>query len=434
MARKLRVALPNIPVHIRKTGINQEAIFLDMQDYENFYFLLRDISQKLDIKIYAYVILKESFEIVISSKQEENISKFMQVLGQQYVLYYNKKYGRTGTIWEGRYKSSLIEKEIFLSKVISYIDYISIKNNLLNSIKSSTKENKKIELSKNDILFIENALNSGTITGSKEFIQTIKNTTGVSFFTKKRGRPKNTYIKGDQMYKKLELLSKEKHSDIKIGELQNLLFAKDLPSFPVIASEAELVSANFPIVFSAEEYPSILAITSLGGENLAITKGGKWLNSYIPAVYRKYPFTYVSNKDNPEQKAVAIDIEAPHINRVSGEALFDSENNQTKFLKDLIQFLTSYEQEAMKSRMIAKIISDAGILEDRELSIGEGEEKQVLAKGFRVVDMQKLYALDDVTLASWVRNGIIAFINVHIKSLDNIQKLMNLLFQRNSWK
>lgn len=431
MGRKLRVSLPNVPVHIFKKSINQENIFQDIEDYNYFYNSMFEIAQKFEIKIYAYLILKDSFEMVISSILEENISKFMQLLGRDYVLYYNKKYNRTGTIWEGRYKSSLIEKETFLQKVVSYIDYLAIKNSVCNTICASTKEVLNIDLDDEEILFIENSLNSGTTTGSEEFTQIIQNTTGISLFAKRRGRPKSDYIKGDKLYKKLELLSRDKHKDIKIGQLDNLLFAKDIPTFPVLANELEFVANSFPVVFSADENPSIFAISSLGNENLAMNRDGKWLNEYVPAVYRKYPFTYVSNKDNPEERAVAIDVEASHVNRTFGQELFDEEFNQTNYLKDVIQFLTSYEQEVMRTKMIAKIISDSGILEDREISIGEGEAKQILVKGFKVVDIQKLYALDDSTLASWVRNGIISFINVHIKSLDNMQTLMNLLFQRN---
>ena len=100
----------------------------------------------------------------------------MQILSQLYVLHYNKKYKRSGTIWEGRYKSSLIEKESYLNKVISYIDYISVQNRVENSICSSTKQSKNMD--KDEIEFIQNALNSETITGSKEFIQTVKNIYG----------------------------------------------------------------------------------------------------------------------------------------------------------------------------------------------------------------------------------------------------------------
>lgn len=431
MARKQRVSLPNIPVHILKKSINQQEIFHCKEDYENFYFFMRDISQNLHVNIFAYVLLNNSFEFVLSSIYEDNISKFMQVLGRQYVLYYNKKYSRTGTIWDGRYKSSLVEKELFLPKVISYIEYISIENNLLNTICSSLKNTKKIDLSIEDIEFVENSLNSGLITGSEEFIQEIKNITGVSFFAKKRGRPTANQIKGDKLYKNLELLSKERHKDLKIGDLDNLLFVKSIPSFPIIAQEAEIVAKNFPIVFVDEENPSVVAITSMGGENLAISSDGKWLSEYIPAMYRKYPFTYASNKENPDQRAVAIDMDAPNLSTQNGTALFDEQSNQTEYLKNIIHFLNSCEQESLKAKAIAKIIMDSGILEDRELSVGEGEEKQILLKGFKVVDEEKLHALDDETLASWVRNGVMAFVYIHLKSLNNLQNMMNLLYQRN---
>ena len=86
----------------------------------------------------------------------------------------------------------------------------------------------------------------------------------------------------------------------------------------------------------------------------------------------------------------------------------------------------------MKTKCKAKLIADTNILEDRDISVGEGEEKKILVKGFKVVSKEKLDALDDAILALWVRNGIISFINLHIKSLDNMQTLMNLSTQRNS--
>lgn len=432
MARKTRISLPNIPQHVLKKGINQEKVFHDKEDYEKLFEIINESAKKLEIKIYSYVFLEEYFELLISSLDGDNISKFMQTLGRKYVLYYNKKYLRSGTIWEGRYKTSIVENEKYLEKVISYIDALAIKNNLFGTICSSLKNKKQINLSKNEIEFIEKSLQRETITGSDDFIQTIENTVGKSLVLKKRGRPKNTNIKGTKMYKKLELLSKEKHSNLRIEALTNLLFAKNMASIPILISETEKIAATFPIVFTAEENPSIVAITALGNDNLAINKEGKWITNYVPAVFRKYPFTYVNIKENAEQKAVAIDIEAENLSTNIGSPLFDENCEQTQLLKDAIQFLTSYEQEAMKTKSLANMISDANILEDREISIGEGAEKKILVKGFKVVSKEKLDALDDATLALWVRNGIITYINLHIKSLDNMQTLMNLSTQRNS--
>lgn len=432
MARKTRISLPNIPQHIIKKGINQEKVFHNQEDYEVFFEIMQEYSKKLHITIYSYILMEEYFELLINSHISDNISKFMQTLGRQYVLYYNKKYGRSGTIWEGRYKTSLVEDKRYLSKVISYFDYLATKNNLINSICSNLKELKQVNISKEDINFIEKSLQSETITGSDEFIQGIENIIGKSLILKKRGRPKSNEIKGSKMYKKLELLSKEKHKDLKIKPLSDLLFAKNMASIPVLISETEKISATFPIVFTDEENPSMIAITSLGKDNLAVTIDGKWITNYIPAVYRKYPFTYVSVKDNSDQKAVAIDVEADNLSQEEGSALFDENKEQTQLLRDTIQFLTSYEEESMKTKSLAKIIADSNILEEREISIGEGKDKKVLVKGFKVVNKEKLNALDDATLASWVREGIITFINLHIKSLDNMQTLMNLSSQRNN--
>lgn len=432
MARKTRISLPNIPHHIIKKGINQQRIFHDKEDYEKFFDLMLESANKLEIKIYSYLLIEEYFELIISSSISDNISKFMQNLGRKYVLFYNKKYLRSGTIWEGRYKSSIVENEDYLSKVISYLDYFAMKNNLVNTICSSLKNKKEIVLNKNDFNFIEKSLESETITGSDSFIESIENIVGQSLAIKKRGRPKNDEIRGEKMYKKLELLSKEKHSSLKIGQMENLNFAKNQVSIPVLISESTKIALNFPIVFTSDENPTLVALTSLGKENLAITEDGKWIASYIPAVYRKYPFTYVNVKENSEQKAVAIDVEAQNISTEVGNELFDENKEQTQLLKDTIQFLTSYEQESMKTKSIAKMIADTNILEDREISIGEGKDKQVLVKGFKVVNKEKLNELDDATLALWVRNGFINFIELHLKSLENMQTLMNLSSQRNS--
>ena len=72
------------------------------------------------------------------------------------------------------------------------------------------------------------------------------------------------------------------------------------------------------------------------------------------------------------------------------------------------------------------MIVQSGILEEREITVGEGEEKKVLVNGFRIINQEKLHALSDAVLADWVRRGIISFIDLHLKSLENIQTLFNL--------
>ena len=92
--------------------------------------------------------------------------------------------------------------------------------------------------------------------------------------------------------------------------------------------------------------------------------------------------------------------------------------------------MSAHENEAIVTNNVAKVIAQSGILEDREISVGEGDEKKVLVNGFKVVSREKLNALSDDVLADWVRKGIITLIDAHLKSLDNIQTLFNIAHQR----
>ena len=234
------------------------------------------------------------------------------------------------------------------------------------------------------------------------------------------------------MYKSLVVLDKAQHKDLKINPLENLFFAKQSAFLPVIAEEVIAIGADFPVVFTGDENPSIITIVSLGGENLAINEDGKWMTNYVPSFLRKYPFSLGNTKENPEQKVILIDEESSLFSKTKGKQLFKKNGDQSESLANAISFLTSHEQKADITKNVAKAISDSGILEDREISVGEGDEKKVLVNGFKVVEREKLNALSDDVLADWTRKGIITLIDAHLKSLDNIQALFEIAHQRQS--
>ena len=279
--------------------------------------------------------------------------------------------------------------------------------------------------------FIEESLNKQALTGSLEFYKKLENITGQTLLAKKRGRPKkDKNNKGKKMFKKLVVLDKEKHKTLKLSPLEDLKFAQDMSFIPVLANEVAHVGEMFPIVFTAEEKPALVALTSLGGPNLAINDEGKFITHYIPAFLRKYPFSLAKSEQNPDQKVILIDEEASVFSKTKGKQLFTKDGQQSKTLEGAVKFLTEFEQQAQNTMAIVKAIVDADILEAREISIGEGEDKKVLVKGFQVVSREKLNNLDDATLALWVRKGIIGFIDAHLKSLSKIDVLFKLASQK----
>ena len=241
---------------------------------------------------------------------------------------------------------------------------------------------------------------------------------------------KNDKRENKKMYKNLVVLDKTKHKGLKVKGMSDLFFAKDLNFIPMIAGEVELVSKSFPVVFSGGENPSLIAITSLGGGCLAINSEGKWIESYVPSFLRRYPFSLASTQDNVNQKVILIDEDSALFSQSEGSPLFDENGEQSETLAHAIKFLQSYDNNNIVTQNVAKLISESGILEEREISVGEGEEKKVLVKGFLVVNKEKLNELSDDVLASWVRNGIINLIEAHLKSLENIQKLFEILYKQ----
>ena len=461
MARKVRIFVENTSQHVILKSLNALTLFKDEDDYKTFINIIKELSIKYSIEVHAYVLMAHYFEFLATPKHADSLSKFMQSLGRNYVGHFNKKYSRTGTLWEGRYKSSLIEDDVYLFDVMKFIELQASKNhqfssvgkNLFNKIDSITSHHKlykklgftdqqRLEkysqffhsiLDDEKSKFISLCLEKQLVTGTLEFIKNLEKVVGMTLTSKSRGRPKKEIqSKGKKMYKNLVVLDKEQHKELKISPLENLSFAKQTAFVPVIANEVALVGAAFPIVFTADKKPSLVSLVSLGGESLAINAEGKWMTSYVPSYFRKYPFSLASTQDNPEQKVILIDEESPLFSKSKGKQLFKKSGEQSETLSHAIKFLTNHENQANVTANVAKLIADSGILEDREISVGEGDEKKVLVQGFKVVDKEKLNALSDDILADWVRKGIITMIDSHLKSLDNIQTLFNIAHKRQS--
>ncbi len=112
MARMPRFILPGHPQHVVQRGNNRQVIFCDEVDYWFYLEKLGEAAKKHSCQIHAYVLMTNHVHLLVTPDTENGISKMM--LGRYYVQYFNCKYKRTGTLWEGRYKASLIDSERYL--------------------------------------------------------------------------------------------------------------------------------------------------------------------------------------------------------------------------------------------------------------------------------------------------------------------------------
>jgi len=122
MARQPRLALPGYPHHVIQRGNNRQPIVLDETDRKMLYSLWLEESQRHKVAVNAYVLLDNHFHMLLTPPSDEAMSLMMQSVGRSYVRYFNKRHNRSGTLWEGRYKSSLIDSEAYLLTCMAYID------------------------------------------------------------------------------------------------------------------------------------------------------------------------------------------------------------------------------------------------------------------------------------------------------------------------
>jgi putative transposase len=122
MPRKARFFIPKIPVHLVIRGNSRKTIFVEQEDYQSYLQWLLESKEELDCQIYSYVLMTNHVHLLLSASKTENISKLSQSMGRCYVPYFNQKYGKSGTLWEGRFKANSIDSEHYLLSCYRYIE------------------------------------------------------------------------------------------------------------------------------------------------------------------------------------------------------------------------------------------------------------------------------------------------------------------------
>ncbi len=133
MARKPRLFVTGIPNHVVQRGNNKNPIFFSNKDYFFFLEVLKEARSKYPCFIYGYCLMPNHFHLLIQPKAKHNISMLIKFLGAKYVRYINKIYKRSGTLWEGRFKSSLVDKERYFLACLRYIELNPVRAGIVNS-------------------------------------------------------------------------------------------------------------------------------------------------------------------------------------------------------------------------------------------------------------------------------------------------------------
>ena len=223
MARLPRFVIPEQQQHVIVRGNNRAEIFCADADYSFYLEKLKLACDKHGCSVHAYVLMTNHVHLLITPHFEQSLGKTMQMLGRYYVQYYNYCYRRTGTLWEGRYKATLIDSEAYLLTCMRYIElnpvragiavdpsdypWSSYRHNVLGEAndmvvlhpeyqrlgesnearQAAYRELFRYQLSENNITEIREATNKAWVLGNDRFKQRIQEQLGRRVEPKARG-------------------------------------------------------------------------------------------------------------------------------------------------------------------------------------------------------------------------------------------------------
>lgn len=122
MPRRRRRILANIPAHIVQRGNNKIPCFLEHKDKRCYLAALGEVSDQYKVDVHAYVLMTNHVHLLVTPKSNDGVSRMMQQLGRKYVSYFNESHERTGTLWEGRFRSSAVASTRYFYACHRYIE------------------------------------------------------------------------------------------------------------------------------------------------------------------------------------------------------------------------------------------------------------------------------------------------------------------------
>lgn len=122
MPRKPRFYLPGVAVHAVQRGHSRQPVFYEAGDYRAYLGWLREAAARYHCAVHAYALMTNHVHILATPTDREGISRMLQYVGRRYVPYINYQYGTRGTLWEGRYKASLVQEEDYLLTCMRYLE------------------------------------------------------------------------------------------------------------------------------------------------------------------------------------------------------------------------------------------------------------------------------------------------------------------------
>jgi len=227
MPRMGRIVLPNYPHHIVQRGHNRQVVFAEAGDFQRYLYDLRELKDAFGVKVYAYCLMTNHVHLLVAPVESTaGLSQLMKALAARMTRYRNKLEGRSGTLWEGRYKSSLVQSDCYLLACSRYIELNPVRARIVSQPEDyawssyllrfgektydnwldtdpcfealgRTLEDRRFvyrsfvtqEIPSEELTLIRESLQRGQLTGNARFVDEVEGVMGLRIERRGRGRP-----------------------------------------------------------------------------------------------------------------------------------------------------------------------------------------------------------------------------------------------------
>ncbi|MCF6215320.1 MAG: SapC family protein [Emcibacter sp.] len=233
------------------------------------------------------------------------------------------------------------------------------------------------------------------------------------------------------LYNQIVPLLKNLHKDLKLQNNQKFDFAANMNAVPIVMQELPMAAKFFPIVFTADEPITMLAVLGIRKEqNLFVDENGDWqANSYVPTYIRRYPF-FIAKPDENSEPIICIDDTSPFFSPDGDVALF-KDGTPTDELNRIMDFARNYEQQLKWTNEFVQALSEKDMLENQRASFKEGEDVKANVDGFKAISRPKFDDLDGETLKEWLGKNWLDASILHQASGSNFDSLWRMDRKRN---
>lgn len=233
------------------------------------------------------------------------------------------------------------------------------------------------------------------------------------------------------LYNQIVPLLKTVHKDLKLQNNQKFDFAANINAVPIVMQELPMAAKFFPIVFTADEPITMLAVLGIrNGQNLFVDENGDWqADTYIPTYIRRYPF-FIAKPDEKSEPIICIDDTSPFFSPDGDVALFKDEN-PTDELSRIMDFTRNYEQQSAWANEFSQALTEKDILEGQRVSFKEDEEVKANVDGFKTISRPKFDDLDGKILKEWLGKNWLDASILHLASGSNFDALWRMDRKRN---